>query len=403
MSRDYPWRTTCQACGGAELHSFYQARRIPTQSCILLDDADAARAYPLGDIDLAVCRACGFIQNTLFDASQVDYSVPTEESQAYSPRFRSFSNELIDDLVARHDLATALEVGCGKGDFLIDLAERGLESATGIDPGFLPDRAPAGDARVRFIRDWFDERHTHLTGDVVIARHLLEHVPNVGDFTGLLVESARRTDGSFLFIELPDVHRVLDEGAFWDVYYEHCSYFTLGSLGRMLQSLGLGVTRLELGFGDQYLLAEAAPAVGTGPHPAEEEVSDILAAVESFSAVAESLTEGWRSLLCELTDRGGRAAIWGGGSKAVAFLASLDGIPLTVVDINPHKQGKYLPGSGVLVKNPSALTKEDPDLVVVMNPIYRDEIAAQLDSLGVDADVTTVETPEWTPRLSKWF
>jgi hypothetical protein len=394
VSREHPWRTTCQACGAADLHSFYQVRGIPTQSCILLEDESAARAYPVGDISLAVCRVCGFIQNTLFDTSLVDYSVPTEESQAYSPRFRSFSDGLIDDLVTRHHFSSALEVGCGKGDFLIDLAERGLESATGIDPGFLPDRAPAGDAEVTFIRDWFDERYTHLTGDAVIARHLLEHIPDVQDFTKLLVESASHTKGSFLFIELPDVRRVLDEGAFWDIYYEHCSYFTLGSLGRMLRSSGLGVRRLELGFGDQYLLAEAEPAANARPHPAEEEVSEILAAVDSFSAQAERLTEAWRSRLSDLIDVGGRAAIWGGGSKAVAFLASLDGIPLTVVDINPHKQGKYLPGSGAVVQSPTALVADPPDLVVVMNPIYRDEIAAQLETLGIAADVTTVETAE---------
>lgn len=128
MSQEYPWRTTCQACGATELHGFYEVRGIPTQSCILLDDEDSALEYPMGNVSLAVCRACGFIQNTLFDASLVDYSVPTEESQAYSPRFRDFSDGVIDDLVTRHRLSTVLEVGCGKGDFLIDLAEREASS-----------------------------------------------------------------------------------------------------------------------------------------------------------------------------------------------------------------------------------------------------------------------------------
>jgi hypothetical protein len=398
MNQEYPWRTTCQACGAADLHSFYEVRGIPTQSCILFDDADAAQAYPSGDISLAVCVRCGFIQNTLFDVSLVDYSVPTEESQAYSPKFRNFSDGLIDDLMTRHHLVTALEVGCGKGDFLIDLASRGIESATGIDPGFLPERVPDGDAEVTFIRDWFDDRYTHLTGDVIIARHLLEHIPDVLSFTGLLIESARRTEGSFLFIELPDVRRVLDEGAFWDVYYEHCSYFTMGSLGRMLRALDLEVTRLELGFGDQYLLAEAMPPAGSTPHPAEEGVDETLAAVESFSAEAMRLTQAWESRLQTLVDRGGRAAIWGGGSKAIAFLASLDDIPFTVVDINPHKQGKFLPGSGLMVHSPSVLTAHPPDLVVVMNPIYRGEISDQLDKMGIATEVATVEAPgdSWT-------
>lgn len=398
---DDPPRAACRACGSADVSLFYEATDVPTQSCVLFDDVDAATAYPTGSIALGACHICGFVQNTVFDDNLVDYSVPTEESQAYSPRFRQFSEQLVDDLSRRLSLADkrVLEVGCGKGDFLIAVANHGLGSAVGIDPGFLPDRVSDSEAEVTFIRDWFDERHIELTGDLVVARHLLEHISNVRRFTGLLVDSVRRTTGAVLFVELPDVRRILDEGAFWDIYYEHCSYFTLGSLGRLLRRLALEPTRLELGFGDQYLLAEAVVADrSVGPHPAEEPAAATMDAVRAFEARTTRLIEEWNGRFEDMAGRGEKVVLWGGGSKAVGFLSGvgMPPCPLGVVDINPHKQGRYLPGSGVEVQDPRVLADEEPTLVIVMNPIYREEISQQLREMGVGAQVETVESPDHT-------
>ena len=58
-----------------------------------------------------------------------------------------------------------------------------------------------------------------------------------------------------------------------------------------------------------------------------------------------------------------------------------------VVDINPHKQGKHLAGTGQRIVAPAALADDPPDLVVVMNPIYRDEIAADLARQGLTPEL----------------
>ena len=71
-----------------------------------------------------------------------------------------------------------------------------------------------------------------------------------------------------LFFELPDTERVLDECAFWDIYYEHCSYFTPGSLERLFRRSGFEVTRQWKAFDDQYLMLEARPGAGV-PAPDE--------------------------------------------------------------------------------------------------------------------------------------
>ncbi len=381
----------CTACGASGLEAFYETPPVPTQSCVLLDDAESAAAYPRGDLLLAVCPGCGFIQNVRFDPAKVDYSQPTEESQAFSPRFQAFAAGLADELVARHRLVgrSVLEVGCGKGDFLGLLAERGIGRGVGIDPGFLPERAEAGGECLHFRREHYGPRHRDLTADLILTRHLMEHVPNVGEFFGWLADSTAATPGAVLVTEVPDVRRVLDERAFWDIYYEHCSYFTLGSLGRTLRAAGMTVERLETAFGDQYLLAESRPGGAADPHPAEEPVAETLAAVRSFAPAAAREVDRWRRRLGTILGGGGHVVLWGGGSKAVAFLTTLglDGEGVSVVDINPHKQGRFLPGTAVKVEAPDVLASRTPDLVVVMNAIYTEEITADLERMGVTAPV----------------
>jgi SAM-dependent methyltransferase len=384
-SADEAAHQSCHACGASGLVAFYEVGGVPAQTCVLLDGAHEAETYPRGDILLAYCGSCGFIQNVRFDLELVDYSKPTEESQAFSPRFTEFASRLADDLVHQHGLdeKTVLEVGCGKGDFLELLAERGIALGLGIDPGYLPNRDEADRSRVEYRRDWYGAGDTHLTGDLVLSRHLMEHVPNVGEFFGWLVESAMQTPGSVMFTEVPDTTRVLAEGAFWDVYHEHCSYFTLGSLARALRCAGMTVTDLRYGFDDQYLLAQSVPGAG-GEVFVIEDTPDLIAELaEHFAKVTADRVAHWRSAIADVQSGGGAVAVWGGGSKAAAFLTSVDADDVTVVDINPHKQGKWLPGSAVEVRSPEVLLEVRPDLVIPMNPIYLDEISRDLDSMGL--------------------
>jgi len=84
--------------------------------------------------------------------------------------------------------------------------------------------------------------------------------------------------------------------------------------------------------------------------------------------------------------------LWGGGSKAVSFLTTLglDSEVEAAVDINPFKQGKFVPGSGHPIIAPEDLPGLDPGLVIVMNPIYVEEVSLQLASLGLSPQVTAV-------------
>jgi SAM-dependent methyltransferase len=377
-------QSECQACSAGELIAFYEVDGVPAQTCVLLDEKAEATSYPLGSILLAYCERCGFIQNVRFAADIVDYSKPTEESQAFSGRFNEFAESLADDLIDRLDLAgkSVLEVGCGKGDFLRLLTDRGTGPALGIDPGFLPNRDEFG-PDVEFRRDGYGAADTHLTADFIVTRHLMEHVPNVAEFFGWLGDSARHTDDSVVFTEVPDTARVLREGAFWDIYHEHCSYFTAGALARAIRHAGMSVTRLGDGFDGQYLLAESISGRGGGVLSKEEAPEEVGKMVESFATEADAAIRQWQSVVEKAQSSRDSVAIWGGGSKAVSFLTRLRVQDVTVVDINPHKQGQWLPGLGVQVSPPDVLEGQPPSLVIVMNPIYLDEIRVDLDRMGI--------------------
>ncbi len=381
----------CAACGGAELEVFYEATGLPTQTCVLLDTREEAERYPTGDLRLGCCPHCGFIQNLAYDSGLVDYSQPTEESQAFSGKFQAFARELARDLVDIHDLAgkSVLEVGCGKGDFLFLLADYGIGHGLGIDPGYLANRPETLAGRIEFIRDWYDVRSTEMTADLVLSRHLMEHVPNVGEFLRWLAASTERTPGAALFTEVPDTFRVLEEGAFWDVYYEHCSYFTAGSLNRALASAGLDVTDVRKGFEDQYLLATARPGTGQ-PLPGLDDPASVSASAARFSSRSADRISFWRDTVGQELVAGRTVAVWGGGSKAVAFLTTLDVGPVTVVDINPHKQGKWLPTLGIEVESADALPGLDPQLVIPMNVAYVEEIGRSLEAMGLSPRVLPV-------------
>jgi hypothetical protein len=271
------------------------------------------------------------------------------------------------------------------------MCEMGGNRGVGIDPAVAPERIDSAvRAQIDFRAELFDERHFSLDADVVVCRHTLEHIHPVAEFLrSVRTMIGDRTDTVVLF-ELPDVLRVLQEVAFWDLYYEHCSYFTPGSLARLFRREGFDVVDLDMDFDGQYILIEARPGTGDGPSLAlEDDLGATVAAARQFGRAIDVELDRWREEVSRRAgpDDGG-VVIWGAGSKGVAFLTTLavPGIDVAV-DINPFKQGKFLPGTGTPVVAPEAIVEGRPDAVIVMNPAYCDEIRDQLRSLGVDAEL----------------
>lgn len=392
MTTAYPWEiepVLCPCCGSSGLRAFYELPDVPAQSCLVLTDRQDALEFPRTALRLAACEVCGFVCNSRFDRTAVEYSRRYEETQGFSPTFGAFARSLAGRLVERFDLRgkTVMEIGCGKGEFLTLLCELGARRGIGIDPTYVPERntRPGAD-KVDVIDDFFDVSHGALEPDVIVCRHTLEHIDDVYTFLTAVREAIGGRDVD-VFFEVPDAGRVIGDPAYVDIYNEHCSYFSRRSLTNAFARAGFDVTQTWLEYDDQYLMLTAKPGGQAG---AVQPDTSMRHAVETFAPRCRPLIERWRAGIDRSAAEGERVVVWGSGSKCVAFLSTLgvtDEIDY-VVDINPHRQGTYMPGVVPRIESPEHVRVAPPDRVIAMNPVYLDEIARQLASLGASPRLT---------------
>jgi SAM-dependent methyltransferase len=389
----------CPACNADGRSIVHEVEDLPVDSCRLTEGRPEAEDFPRGSVHLAFCPACGFLSNAAFDPSLQDYAASFEETQICSPRFHSYALELASRLIEKYELRgkDVVEIGCSSGYFLRLLCELGGNRGIGIDPNVLDERT---EGSVRFVKDYYSERHADLAADLVVCRHTLEHIQPVGRFLQLLRRCLDGSAEAVVFVEVPDVMRILRETAFWDVYYEHCSYFTAGSLARAFRAADFDVIDLERGFGDQYLFVECrARGNATSPPPVsrslqtiEESPEEVERAVAEFASRLESAKAQWTDLLERAARLGERVVLWGSGSKASTFTITLGATATIdrVVNINPDQHGRYVVGTGQRIVAPQSLAQDAPDLVICLNRIYEAEIARMLQDLGVGAKVVSV-------------
>jgi hypothetical protein len=386
----------CPACGALGMRVFYEARGLPANSMLLLRDKKEALEATRGDLSLGFCDACGFISNTAFEPAKTEYSSDYESSQAYSETFNAFARQLARELAERYQLRdkTIVEIGSGGSDFLALLCEQGVGRAVGIDPAATmgPQHDGVKD-RITLINDFYAESHGEIEADLVLCRMTLEHIWKVGEFVSTVRRAASRRGVPVVF-QVPDASRILTDAAFWDVYYEHCSYFTPESLRALFEGCGFAVDEAVRAYDDQYIVLHARPAgeACEGGRIGRSYVAGLREAVSDFARRCEDRIEEWRQRVQVEAERGRRAVIWGGGSKGVAFLNTLGlaGEIDYVVDINPLKQDKYAAGAGHLIVGPQHLRERQPDLIIVMNSVYEREIREMAESMGVQAEVVSV-------------
>lgn len=394
-SVDHP----CPSCGASHMSVFYEVNHVPVNSVLLVMSQDEALRFQTGDITLAVCPSCGFISNISFNEKLTQYTARYEATQGYSPTFNQFHRQLAQDLIDRYDLngKEIIEIGCDKGDFLTMLCEMGQNRGVGFDPAYVPGRHPSAVAdQLTFITDFYSEKYTHYRADFVCCKMTLEHVPNTAEFVSTVRRSIGDKRDTIVFFQIPNARYVLCDVAFWDIYYEHCSYFTKGSLARLFRHCGFDIIDLWTAYDNQYLMIEARPADGTPvatPLQGEESPAETMGDVAYFIEHYEARRSMWRAELAALKAAGKKVVLWGGGSKGVAFLTTL-GLLLDdigyAVDINPNKTGTFMAGTGQEIVAPEFLSSYRPDVVIIMNPVYREEITQDLAKMGLSPDIRTV-------------
>ncbi|HVS68989.1 MAG TPA: class I SAM-dependent methyltransferase [Mycobacteriales bacterium] len=375
---------TCVACGAGELEPMADLGQVPVLSGVTFDDERSALESPSARMTLACCPACCLAYNTSFDASLIEYDASYDNSLHHSATFQGYASELAGRLAREYDLRhkQVVELGCGKGHFLVELCRRAGARGIGYDPSYDGEvTAP----EVTFVRDFisWDEPGEW---DFFVARHVVEHLPDPWDYLSSLRAACgtRRVCG---YIEVPDA--IYDfERSPWNCHYPHVSYFSATALARLAIRAGFALLRLVRAFDGQYLALEVGlngptpdriPFTGMGLRR-EREI------LESFRDQYPKVATDWRNRLESYGLE--RCAVWGAGAKGLAFLAAVDpGREIgAVVDLNPGKQGRFLP-TGHQIRTPAELAGGDIAAVIITNPSYRAEIEQTLAAVDIRAEV----------------
>ncbi|MEO1000287.1 MAG: methyltransferase domain-containing protein [Pseudomonadota bacterium] len=376
----------CPGCGAANPIAGYRIAAAPVHAVRLCESAEAARVEATAPITLAFCGRCGLVFNAGFDAGKLSYDDAYEGTQSFSPTFRRFSATLAAEVAeaARGRPGPVVEAGCGQGEFLREVLAAGAPAALGFDMAHDPARAGPFDARLRIEAAPFAPGAVG-EASALISKMTLEHVAAPGAFLAGLAEAAGRARCP-LFLTVPDAGGILARGAFPDVLYEHANYFTAASLGQLLARAGFREIAVRPGFGAQYLVARARPGAADPPPVSEEERETF----STFAAAATASAGRWRDWRRALGAEGRRLLLWPGASKAVGFLAATGPAPdpVAAVDINPRKAGTFLPGSGLPILAPATAAALAPTDILLMNPIYAEEVATQAAAAGLSARIT---------------
>lgn len=383
--------TTCPACNASGSTRFLRRENVPVQQNLLVDSQAAARSVRRGTHDLHVCGDCGFVFNATFDPALLDYGDQYDNTQSFSSAFEAHMDGLACELIEAKGVrgARIIEIGCGKGLFLRKLVEwPGSEnSGIGFDTSYAGPPQDLG-GRLRFERTFYDERAASLSADVVVCRHVIEHVPEPRALMTSVRSALAGSPNARLWFETPCVDWILGNEVLWDLFYEHCSLFTTTSLTRLFRSTGFEVEAVRHVFNGQYLWLEARPAGGATPGVSGRN-PETPALATAYGAAVERMCRTWRARLSDL-GRKGCVAVWGAGAKGATFANLVDPETMLidcVVDLNPAKQGKFIPGTGHPIVAPDDLGTRQVTAVLVMNPNYRAEIAALLTRVAPKAEL----------------
>lgn len=386
------WR--CKGCASSGVDLFLEVSGIPVNANILHATRKDALGAARGDVALGFCPGCGHIQNARYAPRSVEYTIEYENSLHYSSLFQDYARSLAVGLIERHNLYNKdiVEIGSGKGDFLNLICELGGNRGVGFDPTYICERDENRENdRVAFVNDVYSVQNAPSACDMLVCRHVLEHLSHPKEFLTMIRSVIGERRSMSVYLEVPNGDYMLRERKYWDIIYEHASYFTRASLVSLLRACSFEVTELSESFDGQFLSVEARPSASdTRPLPDAEIIEGIRAEIASFADRYRIKVVSWNSALKEMASNSTRAVVWGGGSKGTTFLNILKtkGIEY-VVDINPHKRGTFVPVSAQEIVGPEFLAEYRPEIIIVMNPVYIEEIWGLVKDMGLKTRLIT--------------
>lgn len=389
----YHKRTLCRACDSDRIRLFLSLGLSPLANSFLKspDDFAAEPQYPL---DVYFCESCSLVQ--LLDVVDPEilfrnYIYVTGTSETLAAHNAQYAQTLVDLLgLGSNDLV--IEIASNDGSLLKRFKTYGVRTL-----GIEPARNIAEIARAKEIETipkFFNSstaeevREAYGSANVVIGNNVLAHVDETQDF--LRGCKALLAEGGLVVIEVPYLRELLERLEYDTIYHEHLCYFSVTTLLRLCDAVGLSIIRLDhvpihggslrmYAGAREYYTAHADDVVAVA---AQERASGLttLERYELFAQGVESSRQAVRELLSGLQADNKAVAAYGAPAKGNTLLnycgIGTDLIPYTF-DKNPMKVGLYTPGMHIPVLAVADLFDRFPDYLLILAWNFADEVMRQ--------------------------
>lgn len=381
----------CSICGYENHQDILTRRNVPAHQNLLLNSHHDALHVVTGDLDLKICRNCAFIYNHSFDYSKLSYGPEYNSMQHISPSYVQYEDHLISHLLNNVGLknSTIVEIGCGKGEFIRKLIHLGNgNTGYGIDDSYEGNLNPIDN--LHFERSYLGESTEHILyqADVIICRHVIEHLDDPLKFLQLIKSQLDPNKNVNLFFEVPCAEFIFDNVNFWDLFYEHSSYYTTLSLRNLFYYAGFAVQYASRMQQWPYLWLEASTLYIENPtfSPAPDSLFKLIS---SYLIEESALMNSWEQRITSVS-RYGKIAFWGAGAKGVTFVNTLQCVSQSIdclIDSNHYKQNKFLPYSGHPVVSALTAVERGVKFAILLNPAYYDEVSLYLQRNSLPIEV----------------
>jgi SAM-dependent methyltransferase len=349
------------------------------------------RFYPLRAF---VCSQCFLVQLEEFETPDHIFSDYAYFS-SYSSTWLEHSERYVEQMIERFGLDTnsqVVELASNDGYLLQYFRDRqipvlGIEPAVNVAQVALDNGIPT---LVEFFgRDVATRQGAEVPADLLVGNNVLAHVPDLNDFVGGMKILLK--PGGVITMEFPHLKRLVDDNQFDTIYHEHFSYFSFVTVRRVFAKHGLklfDVEELPTHGGSLRIYGAhdddaSRPETDRARDLAERELRAGYEELDTYRAYARGVQEEKRAILSFLIDlkRQGRSIIgYGAPAKGNTMLnfcgVGTDFLDYTV-DLNPHKQGLFLPGSHIPIYSPDHLRETKPNVVLILPWNLREEIVAQ--------------------------
>ena len=339
----------CLCCGNNELDLCLDLGSQPLANTYPEDDNTILPTFPLA---ANFCAKCSHMQlSHCVDRSALftDYHYVSGTTHTLREDFYNFA----DMITSKHGIGTVLEIACNDGSQLNAFKDAGWKTI-GIDPAenLHPISSKNHETYCAFLND----THRKFKADVVVAQNVLAHVDNPLNFLEICKDIS-----DHIYIQTSQAD-MLQNGEFDTIYHEHISFFSEKSLSELAERAGLVLveTSKRPTHGQSYLfhLQTAGSKQALTPGPTKQEV-------DKFAQNARNTIRAFKSELQSIRATGIKLIGYGAAAKGTTVLNAANEPLDYIVDDNPLKQNKYIPGMNIPIKHPDALLKESDDILVV--------------------------------------